>query len=59
MVEYLTEKEEQEYREKFNAFDRNGDNTIDKRELGEVMQTLGLNPTEGELQDMIHEVDLD
>ena len=46
-------------KEKFNLFDRNNDQTIDKRELGEVMRTLGMNPTEGEIIDMIHEVDLD
>ena len=32
---------------------------ITARELGTVMHSLGQNPTEAELQDMINEVDLD
>ena len=32
---------------------------IDKRELGIVMRSLGQNPTEAELQDMMNEVDVD
>ena len=33
--------------------------TITTKELGTVMRSLGQNPTEGELQDMINEVDAD
>ena len=36
-----------------------GDGTITTRELGTVMRSLGQNPTEHELQDMINEVDAD
>ena len=32
---------------------------IDKRELSTVMRSLGQNPTEAELQDMMNEVDAD
>jgi hypothetical protein len=36
-----------------------GDGTITTKELGVVMRSLGQNPTDTELQDMINEVDVD
>jgi Ca2+-binding EF-hand superfamily protein len=36
-----------------------GDGTITTHELGAVMRSIGQNPTDAELQDMINEVDAD
>ena len=48
-----------EFKEAFALFDKDGDGTITTKELGTVMRSLGQNPTEAELQDMINEVDAD
>jgi len=55
----LTEEQIAEFKEAFFLFDKDGDGSITTRELGTVMRSLGQNPTETELQDMIHEVDAD
>ena len=48
-----------EFKEAFSLFDKNGDGFISSKELGIVMRSLGQNPTEAELQDMINQVDFD
>ena len=48
-----------EFKEAFHLFDKDGDGTISTKELGTVMRSLGQNPTEKELQDMVNEVDED
>ena len=48
-----------EFKEAFTLFDKDGDGTISSKELGTVMRSLGQNPTEAELTDMINEVDAD
>ncbi|XP_037637883.1 calmodulin-like [Sebastes umbrosus] len=59
MADQLTEVEIAEFKEAFSLFDKDGDGTITTKELGTVMRSLGQNPTESELQDMINEVDAD
>ena len=55
----LTPEQTAEFREAFNIFDKDGDGRITAKELGTVMRSLGQNPSESELQDMVNEVDLD
>merc|ERR1712223_2181759 len=59
MADQLTEEQIAEFKEAFSLFDKGGDGTITTMELGTVMRSLGQNPTEAELQDMINEVDAD
>ena len=59
MVDQLTDEQIAEFKEAFALFDKDGDGTITTKELGTVMRSLGQNPTEAELQDMINEVDVD
>ncbi|KAL5107259.1 Calmodulin [Taenia crassiceps] len=59
MADQLTEEQIAEFKEAFSLFDKDGDGTITTKELGTVMRSLGQNPTESELQDMINEVDAD
>jgi len=55
----LTEEQIAEFKEAFSLFDKDNDGTISSKELGTVMRSMGGNPTEQELQDMINDVDAD
>merc|ERR1712224_80834 len=48
-----------EYKEAFVAFDKDGSGNITTKELGTVFRTLGQNPTEAELTEMVRQVDRD
>ncbi|XP_002965450.2 neo-calmodulin [Selaginella moellendorffii] len=56
-----SEKEERnkEFKEAFSLFDKDGDGCITTSELAVVMRSLGQNPSEQELREMIEEVDVD
>mmetsp|Transcript_18805 Transcript_18805/g.34022 ORF Transcript_18805/g.34022 Transcript_18805/m.34022 type:complete len:156 (-) Transcript_18805:182-649(-) len=58
-VSDLTPEQIAEFKEAFSLFDKDADGTITSKELGTVMRSLGQNPTECELNDMINEVDMD
>ncbi|KAJ2926107.1 hypothetical protein H1R20_g10983, partial [Candolleomyces eurysporus] len=55
----LSEDQIQAFKESFSLFDKDGDGTISAKELGTVMRSLGRNPNETELRDMINEIDKD
>ncbi|KAK9237244.1 hypothetical protein V1525DRAFT_404639 [Lipomyces kononenkoae] len=59
MADQLTEEQINEFKEAFSLFDKNNDGQITTKELGTVMRSLGQNPSEAELADMINEVDVD
>lgn len=50
---------EEELREAFRVFDKNGDGFISASELRHVMTNLGEKLTDEEVEDMIKEADLD
>ena len=59
MTDQLTGEQFAEFKEAFLLFDKDGHGTITTKELGTVMRSLGQNPTEADLQDMISEGDAD
>ncbi|KXT18482.1 hypothetical protein AC579_2260 [Pseudocercospora musae] len=59
IMESLSAQEKEHFKDAFGLFDKNGDGEISAAELGEVMRSLGLKPTDQELQDMLQEVDAD
>ena len=46
-----------EHKEAFMLFDRRGDGKIDSSQLGEVLRSLGHNPTQAEVKKALNEVD--
>lgn len=59
MADQLTDEQIAEFKEAFSLFDKDGDGTITVKELGTVMKSLGQNPTDKELREIIQEVDVD
>ena len=57
--ERLSNEQIEELKEAFIVHDKDGDGAINSKELGSVLRTLGQNPTEPELEDMLHIADLD
>merc|ERR1711993_191823 len=59
MASQLSENQIAEFKEAFSLFDKDNNGIITIEELEVTMKSLGQNPTETELRDMINEVDAD
>ena len=59
IVDNLTDEQIIEFREAFQAFDKDGNGSITTKELGTVMRSLGQNLSEIEIKEVIDEVDED
>ena len=59
VIDDLTDEQIIEFREAFQAFDKDGNGSITVSELGTVMRSLGQNLSEAEIKEMIDIVDED
>ena len=58
-MEDINISHEKEFKEYFDMFDRDKDNLINEKELGNILRSLGHDPTDQDLTEMIKEVDND
>ena len=56
MANMLGEEQLAELKQAFDEFDVDGGGTINTKELGFAMRAMGMNPTEGEILDLLNEV---
>lgn len=52
-ADLLSDEQISEFKDAFTFFDKDSDGQITTKELGSVLVSLGSNPTEAELQDMV------
>ena len=57
MADKLTPEQIDQCRRLFDIFDINKDRTISAKELGKVLRSLNLNPSQSDLENMIKKVD--
>ena len=55
----LTLEQIESVKKAFDMYDSNGEGAVSTKNLGAVMNTLGQNPTEDELEDMIRMIEDD
>ena len=56
MADQLTEQQIAEYKEAFFPYDKDGEGTIQSKDLAAVLNSLGKNPSKAEIQDMLNEL---
>lgn len=54
---YVFSMSSPEHKEAFLLFDKRGDGKVDSAQLGEILRSLGLNPTEADVKKVLKEVD--
>ena len=59
MADVLNETQVAQFQDAFKAVDTDHDGFIASSQLGQVLRSIGQNPTDAEVQDMINEVDFD
>ena len=52
----MTKEQLELFRDTFVIFDKDGDGTIDSKELSTVLKSMGYNPNKEEIQEMVDEV---
>ena len=56
--EYITEEQRKDFQDIFDQFDKDKDGKISGKELQNAMFSMGQNPTDDEINEMMREVDL-
>ena len=56
--EYITEEQRKDFQDIFDQFDKDKDGKISGKELANAMVSMGQNPTDDEINEMMREVDL-
>ena len=56
--DYISDERRKEFQDIFDQYDKDKDGKISGRELANVMFSMGLSPTDDEINAMIKEVDL-
>ena len=59
MVDKLNDKQISEAKAYFSSFDKDGDGSINNKELETLIQSYGLNPTDFDLMDLMNKFDAD
>ena len=52
----MTKEQLELFRDTFVIFDKDGDGTIDSKELSTVLKSMGYNPNKEDIQEMVDEV---
>ena len=56
--EYITDEQRKDFQDIFDQFDKDKDGKISGKELANAMVSMGQNPTDDEINEMMREVDL-